>query len=70
MKPFPYIPGVPAAGHISRGFWHPGAIDGCGKCDTPKTGGRFHNDRVREQGRCDCPCHRGQPDLCDCRGRR
>ena len=38
MKPYPYLPGVPAAGHISRGFWHPGKPDGCPKCEPP---GRF-----------------------------
>lgn len=38
MKAYPYIPGVPAAGHIaSGGFWHPGRIDGCPKCEPPKT---------------------------------
>jgi hypothetical protein len=32
------MPGVPAAGHItSGGFWHPGAIDTCSKCDTSRT---------------------------------
>jgi hypothetical protein len=28
------MPGVPAAGHIAGGFWHPGRIDGCPKCST------------------------------------
>jgi hypothetical protein len=33
MTAWPYIPGVPAAGHVtSRGYWHPGPIDGCAKC--------------------------------------
>lgn len=32
MKGWPFIPGVPAAGHIARnGFWHPGSIDNCPK---------------------------------------
>jgi hypothetical protein len=35
-KAYPYMPGVPAAGHIYNGFWHPGRIDGCPKCPTPK----------------------------------
>lgn len=30
--PLPYMPGVPAAGHIAvNGFWHPGAVNGCRK---------------------------------------
>lgn len=37
MKPHLHLPGVPAAGHISRGYWHPGRIDGCLKC-TPTAG--------------------------------
>lgn len=33
MRVWPYIPGVPAAGHVTeRGYWHPGRIDGCPKC--------------------------------------
>jgi hypothetical protein len=33
MKPYPFMPGVPAAGHISsRGFWHPGSADNCHRC--------------------------------------
>jgi hypothetical protein len=36
MTARPYMPGVPAAGHVTgQGFWHPGAIEGCVKC-TPK----------------------------------
>lgn len=32
MPARPYIPGVPAAGHISsNGFWHPGSPDTCPK---------------------------------------
>jgi len=28
------MPGVPAAGHVTGGgFWHPGRVDGCTKCD-------------------------------------
>lgn len=34
MKAWPFRPGVPAAGHItSSGFWHPGPINGCPKCN-------------------------------------
>jgi hypothetical protein len=32
VRPYEFMPGVPAAGHISGGFWHPGRIDGCPKC--------------------------------------
>lgn len=32
MRTYPAMPGVPAAGHISCGFWHPGQADGCAKC--------------------------------------
>jgi hypothetical protein len=35
VRAYPVQPGVPAAGHVSaRGFWHPGRVDGCVKCDT------------------------------------
>lgn len=28
------MPGVPAAGHLTRGgFWHPGRAEGCAKCE-------------------------------------
>lgn len=56
------IPGVPAAGHLSSGgYWHPGATDGCVKCEPtpsftcPDCGARSYNrNDVREQycGRC------------------
>ncbi len=38
MKAWPYIPGVPAAGHVtSKGYWHPGPVNGCQKCEpTPR----------------------------------
>lgn len=33
MTAYPLQPGVPAAGHVSsRGYWHPGPIQGCTKC--------------------------------------
>lgn len=36
MKAWPYMPGVPAAGHITAGgYWHPGGIDNCTKCADP-----------------------------------
>jgi hypothetical protein len=29
----PYMPGVPAAGHItSRGYWHAGGLTVCSRC--------------------------------------
>lgn len=37
MKPYPLIPGVPAAGHVAaNGFWHPGRPKGCPKCLPPQ----------------------------------
>ena len=30
-----WLPGITAGGHISRGHWHPGAIEGCVKCPKP-----------------------------------
>ncbi len=44
MKPYPYLPGVPAAGHISDGYWHPGAISTCQK-------GTCGREQRREQRR-------------------
>ena len=35
MNAVPVVPGVPAAGHLARGFWHPGPADGCAKCPPP-----------------------------------
>jgi hypothetical protein len=33
---------VPATGHVTaRGFWHPGAIDGCVKCEPEGAGGAY-----------------------------
>lgn len=32
VRPYQFIPGVPAGGHIAGGFWHPGAIDNCPRC--------------------------------------
>jgi hypothetical protein len=29
---WPVMPGVPAAGHLARGYWHPGRAPGCPKC--------------------------------------
>lgn len=45
MSAYPYIPGVPAAGHIYRGYWHPGRVDGCRKCPRP------HQDMNRADAR-------------------
>lgn len=27
-----YIPGVPAAGHLANGWWHPGVSSTCPRC--------------------------------------
>jgi hypothetical protein len=36
-KAFDYIPGVPAAGHVTGGgYWHPGRSDNCVKCEPPR----------------------------------
>ena len=34
-----HVPGVPAAGHMAGGYWHPGGKSTCGKC-APRKGGR------------------------------
>lgn len=48
MKPYPLMPGVPAAGHVTgSGFWHPGKADGCAKCGLnydPRRHGFRHED--------------------------
>lgn len=32
-RAWPVMPGVPAAGHVTAGgFWHPGPVEGCAKC--------------------------------------
>lgn len=34
MRAWDYMPGVPAAGHVtSGGAWHPGGARGCRKCE-------------------------------------
>jgi len=41
MSAWPVVPGVPATGHVTAsGFWHPGAVDGCGKCPSRLDGER------------------------------
>jgi hypothetical protein len=36
MRTHPFIPGVPAAGHVTGGgAWHPGRAEGCPKCPAP-----------------------------------
>jgi hypothetical protein len=32
-RAYPFWPGVPAAGHVAGGHWHPGPVDGCVKCE-------------------------------------
>jgi hypothetical protein len=34
-RPYPVMPGLPAAGHVAGGFWHPGPIDACTRCTPP-----------------------------------
>jgi hypothetical protein len=60
---FEYLPGVPAAGHVtSGGWWHPGRIDGCVKCATvvsitcPVCGRTSHNPNDVREGYCGF-CH-------------
>jgi hypothetical protein len=37
MTAWPYMPGVPAAGHVtSGGHWHPGGIPTCTKCESSR----------------------------------
>lgn len=37
MRAWMVTPGVPAAGHVAAsGFWHPGRIEGCVKCEPPE----------------------------------
>ncbi len=33
---YPVMPGVPAMGHVAKGFWHAGAERTCTKCHPPK----------------------------------
>lgn len=42
-KAFPVMPGVPAAGHIAGGYWHPGSPEVChkGACAPPPRRGIF-----------------------------
>jgi hypothetical protein len=32
---YPMMPGIPSAGHVAGGAWHPGGADGCAKCAPP-----------------------------------
>ena len=59
---WPHTPGVPAAGHVtSRGWWHPGRIDGCAKCPAPLPPRR----RCADCGRWELPpLHPADPDRC------
>lgn len=34
----PVHPGVPAAGHVAFGAWHPGQVEGCPKCPSDSAG--------------------------------
>jgi hypothetical protein len=54
MKAWPLRPGVPAAGHVTyKGYWHPGRIEGCVKCEPPKPNQRKANVGKRSEGRTD-----------------
>jgi hypothetical protein len=71
MTSWDFMPGVPAAGHVtSGGHWHPGAKDNCTKCvvatvvDEATCCKRVapnhpanHNHAIRTSGRCECACH-------------
>lgn len=57
---YPVVPGVPSAGHVTRGgFWHPGYEDNCmkGNCHThhfvPKRSGSWAGEPSFIQ-MCDC----------------
>ena len=56
MPAHPLDPGVPAAGHISsRGYWHPGRIDGCVKCPDqrlPRVDPRYATPQFDTPNRC------------------
>ena len=63
MRAWPYMPGVPAAGHVtSGGHWHPGRIDGCVKCEPrrsitcPRCERTSHHPRDVDEGYCG-HCH-------------
>lgn len=47
MKPYAFIPGVPAGGHISGGHWHPGHIAGCPKCPPVELTPMFLRPRIQ-----------------------
>ena len=52
MTAWPYMPGAPAAGHItSGGFWHPGNIDGCPKCELTSVTHSGHTVNVPDSHR-------------------
>lgn len=52
-----WMPGVPAMGHISRGFWHSGAAASCTKCEPPL---RYRaGESVVVPARPSCDIHKG-----------
>lgn len=58
-----YMPGVPAAGHLTPGgYWHPGPIDGCPKCPAeasvtcPRCGRTSYHPGDVAEGYCGA-CH-------------
>jgi len=49
MRPIMMCPGAPAGGHLSGGYWHPGAIETCskGRCeDYNKQDVKQHDQRA------------------------
>lgn len=73
MKSWPMIPGVPAAGHVTGGFWHPGRAEGCGKCEPapPRIRPRVFTVRSSDVARCPrgslSPSHYEPDGTCACR---
>lgn len=71
---FDMMPGVPAMGHVARGYWHPGKADGCPKCEAakPRTFVVRKSDidrcprhslsphHYRNDGSCKCPTEEGE----------
>ena len=40
-----HVPGMPAAGHMSGGYWHPGGKSNCRKCAPRKPVARTRHQR-------------------------
>jgi len=65
---YDFIPGVPAAGHVSRGYWHPGRAEGCVKCEPAKP--RIFTINKSDVDRCPrrslSPYHYNEDGTCKC----